>query len=86
MRFSSALLAAIALPQISSVPVQKRALSENDMATLKLALYLEHLEYALYSGAYEAFSEAQYEADRLPAPFRDNVNVIAQVLRLHPHS
>ncbi|KAL9114717.1 MAG: hypothetical protein Q9227_001395 [Pyrenula ochraceoflavens] len=42
-----------------------------------LALYLEHLEFALYSGGYAAFSEEQYQADGFPPGFRDNVAVIA---------
>ena len=33
--------------------IEKRALSDDDTAVLSLALYLEHLEYALYSSAYE---------------------------------
>lgn len=69
------LLAALAttsfLPLIFSAPlIEKRALSENDTNTLQLALYLEHLEYALYSGGFNAFTDAQYEADGFPPGFR----------------
>lgn len=66
-------------------PVEKRAnelppvASATDESVLQLALYLEHLEYALYSGGYEKFSEAQYVAEGFPAGFRDNVGLIAQV-------
>lgn len=74
------MLGAIAAPLVAAAPViEKRALSANDTNTLQLALYLEHLEYALYSGGYAAFSEAQYEADGFPSGFRDNVGVIASV-------
>lgn len=79
MRYSLAVAAAIAVPLICAAPVEKRALSANDAATLELALYLENLEHALYSGGYSAFSEAQYEADGFPPGFRDNVGVIASV-------
>lgn len=86
MRLSSFLLPALALAPslISSHPVlDKRSLSESDISVLSLALYLEHLEYALYSGGYEAFTAAQYEADRLSSAFRDNVLVIAQHEAIH---
>jgi hypothetical protein len=86
MRLSSFLLTALALAPslISSHPVlDKRSLSESDISVLSLALYLEHLEYALYSGGYEAFTAAQYEADRLSSAFRDNVLVIAQHEAIH---
>lgn len=85
MRFSqTALLGLAVAPLALSAPVlQKRALSDNDTMVVKLALYLEHLEYSLYSGGYEAFTEAQYEADGFPAGFRDNVGVIAQHEAIH---
>lgn len=86
MRLSSFLLLALALAPslISSHPVlDKRSLSESDISVLSLALYLEHLEYALYSGGYEAFTAAQYEADGLSSAFRDNVLVIAQHEAIH---
>ena len=64
-------------------PLAKRnglppVVSEQDASVLQLALYLEHLETALYTGGYNAFTEAQYEAEGFPAGFRDNVAVIAQ--------
>ena len=80
MRFSLALAAAVAAPLVAAAPViQKRALSANDTNTLQLALYLEHLEFNLYSGGYANFSDAQYAADGFPPGFRENVGVIAQV-------
>jgi hypothetical protein len=86
MRLSSFLLPALSLAPslISSHPVlDKRSLSESDISVLSLALYLEHLEYALYPGGYEAFTAAQYEADGLSSAFRDNVLVIAQHEAIH---
>ncbi|CCG80591.1 Putative uncharacterized protein [Taphrina deformans PYCC 5710] len=79
MRFSSIL--ALALSCASASPIEKRqasgALSANDVAVLQLALYLEHLELSLYSGGYNNFTEAQYEAAGLPFPNRENVGIIA---------
>ncbi|KAI9843492.1 MAG: hypothetical protein M1838_002610 [Thelocarpon superellum] len=58
-------------------------MSANDTATLQLALYLEHLEYALYSQGYSNYSEAAFEAAGFPSGFRDSVNVIAQQELIH---
>ena len=63
--------------------VEKRALSANNTAVLSLALYLEHLEFALYTGGYNAFTDEQYTAAGFPAGFRDNVGVIASVSLRH---
>jgi hypothetical protein len=59
--------------------IEKRGLSANDSNTLSLALYLEHLEFALYSGGFNAFDDAAYEADGFPPGYRENINVIAGV-------
>ena len=59
--------------------LENRALSDNDTAVLSLALYLEHLEYALYTGGYDSFTDDQYTAAGFPSGFRDNVGVIASV-------
>ncbi|KAI9751372.1 MAG: hypothetical protein M4579_006095 [Chaenotheca gracillima] len=67
----------------AAAPLEKRALSDADSSTLQLALYLEHLEFALYSGGYAAFDDAAYQADGFPAGFRENVNVIAQHEKTH---
>ena len=53
--------------------------SQQNVDVLDLALYLEHLEQALYTGGYNAFTEQQYQAEGFPAGFRDNVKVIADV-------
>ena len=54
-------------------------ISANDEAVAELALYLEHLEIALYTGGYENFSDKQYMDAGFPAGFRENVGLIAQV-------
>lgn len=83
MRFSTACLAIVGLlPLISSAPLPPPGLlplSTNDKSVLQLALFLEKLEYNLYTGGYEAFSDAQYTAAGFPPGFRENVAVIAQV-------
>ena len=84
MRFST--IAAVGLvPVALAHPLDKRANmlppvdSATDESVLQLALYLEHLETALYTGGYENFTDAQYTAEGFPAGFRENVGVIAQV-------
>ena len=78
---SSAIVTISLLAFALAHPLEKRGgLSANDTNTLQLALYLEHLEFVLYSSGYANFSEAQYESAGFPLGFRDNVNVIAQVL------
>ena len=69
------------LPLIAAAPtpLQKRAISDSDTNVLQLALYLEHLEFNLYTGGYENFTDAEYVAAGFPSGFRDNVGVIAQV-------
>ncbi|KAL8830028.1 MAG: hypothetical protein Q9191_001667 [Dirinaria sp. TL-2023a] len=84
MRFSSAVLAAGLAPLALAHPLEKRqnalptAKSVADENVLQLANYLENLEFALYSGGYEKFTDAQYTAAGFPAGFRENVGVIAQ--------
>ena len=85
MRLTAAYLAAGLLGSALAHPVEKRADtlppvdSATDESVLQLALYLEHLETALYTGGYENFTDAQYIAAGFPPGFRDNVGVIAQV-------
>lgn len=43
------------------------------------ALYLEHLEQSLYTGGFNNFTDAEYEAAGFPPGFRENVGVIAEV-------
>lgn len=70
---------------VLAAPVDKRANtlppvdSATDESVLQLALYLEHLELALYTGGYENFTDAEYTAAGFPPGFRENVGVIAQV-------
>ena len=78
--------AAFLLSFASAIPYKRAAtstLSANDESVLNLAIYLEHLEYALYSSAYNDFTDAQYLAAGLPSGFRDNVGVIAEHESIH---
>ena len=81
MKVISIMSAALAAGlSVSAAPtLQKRGLSTNDINTLQLALYLEHLEFALYSGGFNAFNESTYEANGFPTGYRDNIGVIAGV-------
>ena len=81
MHFLTSSLALGLLPLISAAPtsLQRRAISAADTSVLQLALYLEHLEFHLYTGGYENFTDAEYTAAGFPAGFRDNVGVIAEV-------
>ena len=83
MRFSTSSLALSLLPLISTAPtlLQKRTISDSDTSVLQLALYLEHLEFHLYTGGYENFTDAEYVAAGFPSGYRDNVGVIAQARR-----
>ena len=87
MRFTVACLAGLVASAVAA-PVAKRANtlppvdSATDESVLQLALYLEHLELALYTGGYENFTDAEYTAAGFPAGFRENVGVIAQVCYL----
>lgn len=91
MRFTFACLAGL-MASVLAAPVEKRANtlppvdSATDESVLQLALYLEHLELALYTGGYENFTDAEYTAAGFPAGFRENVGVIASVCCLTvPH-
>ncbi|KAF2091305.1 hypothetical protein K490DRAFT_183, partial [Saccharata proteae CBS 121410] len=77
-------VAATALLSLAAAaPLEKRALSDNDVAVLQLAHYLENLEYTLYSGGYDNFTDAQYTAAGFPAGFRDGVGLTAQQEAIH---
>lgn len=84
MRLTFACLASL-LASAVAAPVEKRVNtlppvdSATDESVLQLALYLEHLELALYTGGYENFTDAEYTAAGFPAGFRENVGVIASV-------
>ena len=92
MRFTTAVMAAGLVGSTFAHPVEKRANmlppvnSTTDMSVLQLALYLEHLETALYTGGYVNFTDAQYTAAGFPPGFRENVGVIAQVYDLEHYS
>ncbi|CAD6591156.1 MAG: hypothetical protein ASARMPRED_005243 [Alectoria sarmentosa] len=82
MRFTVACLVGLAASVVAH-PLEKRANtlppvdSATDESVLQLALYLEHLELALYTGGYVNFTDAEYTAAGFPAGFRENVGVIA---------
>ena len=83
---SSTLVLALSLaPAAFAAPTQlvKRALSANDTAVLKLANTLEYLEYTLYSGGHDKFSDADFTSAGFPAGFRDQVGVIADHEKTH---
>lgn len=88
MRLSPLVLAAL-LPCTLNHPVVKRANvlppvnSSTDESVLQLALYLEHLEFSLYTGGFNNFTDAQYTAAGFPPGFRENVGVIAQHEETH---
>lgn len=85
MRFTAVCMAAGLFSSALAHPLDKRANalppvdSAMDESVLQLALYLEHLETALYTGGYENFTDAQYTAAGFPPGFRENVGVIASV-------
>ena len=84
MHFTIACLAGLIASAVA-IPLEKRANtlppvnSATDESVLNLAVYLEHLEFALYTGGYENFTDAQYTAAGFPPGFRENVRVIASV-------
>jgi len=66
---------------VSASPISKRALSDNDINTLQLALYMEHIELSLYSEGCNVFTDAQFTADGFPTGLHSNICVIAGVSR-----
>jgi hypothetical protein len=73
------LIAITASSLVGAAPLAKRALSANDQSVLQLATYLEHLEYALYTGGYDNFTDAEYTAAGFPSGYRENIGIIASV-------
>ncbi|KAI4241481.1 MAG: hypothetical protein LQ352_007439 [Teloschistes flavicans] len=75
-------VALIILPLCLSHPVKRDALptinSITDESVAQLAVYLEHLEFSLYTGGFENFTDAEYTAQGFPPGFRENVGVIAE--------
>jgi len=56
-----------------AVPLEKRAFSVNDQLVLNTALYLEHLEYQLYNGACNNFTDIDYFNAGYPYGFRQTI-------------
>jgi len=63
------------------LPAGPLPLTETD--TLNLALYLEHIEYTLYTQGYNNYSLAQYEAAGLTETFRNRVLEVAEQEAVH---
>ncbi len=59
--------------------LSKRALSETETSVLQLALYLERLEFTLYTQGFNNYTEEQYRAAGFEPEFRANVGKIAEV-------
>lgn len=60
-------LAAVLLPLTSALPLKSRqAPSAADVSVAQLAVFLEHLEFNLYTGGYDNFTDAQYLAQGFP--------------------
>jgi hypothetical protein len=76
-------LALTACSAVFASPLGKRALSSSDQSVLELALFLEHLEYAFYSGAYSKFTSQEFDAAGFLGGFHDNVGLIATHEAIH---
>jgi hypothetical protein len=55
------------------------ALTAQDTAVIQLALFLEHLEFNLYSGGFNNFTDSDYTDAGFPHGFREQVHAIASV-------
>jgi hypothetical protein len=78
--FSSILLQlALAIGHVASSPIQRRALSQNDIIGLQLASYLENLELSLYTGGCEGITDVQWIAAGFPSTFQQDICAIAEV-------
>lgn len=62
---------------------ESSGLSPSDVAVVELALFLEHLEYNLYTGGYENFADNQYTQYGFPKGLRDAIGIIAQQEDVH---
>ncbi|MCJ1367455.1 hypothetical protein MMC16_006588 [Acarospora aff. strigata] len=84
MRFARLSVAVIGLlPLAWTAPLEKRALTQTEEFVLQLALFLERLEFNLYSGGFNNFTDEQYIAQGFPPGFRENVGVIARNEAVH---
>jgi hypothetical protein len=82
--FSSILLPlALTISYVASSPIQRRALSQNDIIGLQLASYLENLELSLYTGGCEGITDVQWIAAGFPGTFQQDVCAIAEVSPSH---
>jgi len=70
---------ALATNYVASVPIQKRALSQNDIISLQLASYFENLELSLYTGGCEGITDVQWIAAGFPSTFQQDICAIAEV-------
>lgn len=78
--FSSILLRlSLAMSYAASSPIQRRALSQNDIVGLQLASYLENLELSLYTGGCEGITDVQWIAAGFPSTFQQDICAIAEV-------
>lgn len=78
--FSSILLQlALTISYTVSSPMQRRALSQNDIIGLQVASYLENLELSLYVDGCERIDDAQWLAAGFPSTFQHDVCTIAEV-------
>ena len=78
--FSSFLLQlALTVSYVASSPIQRRALSQNDIIGLQLASYLENLELSLYTRGCEDITDVQWIAAGFPSTFHQDICAIAEV-------
>jgi hypothetical protein len=70
---------ALAVSFVSSSPIQRRALSQNDIIGLQLAGYLENLELSLYAGGCKNFDSVAWIAAGFPSTFQQDICAIAEV-------
>lgn len=78
MRFSSTLLASLALSFTSATPIDKRVSTPqvDDGIILNYALTLEYLERAFYRGALQNFTQADFVAAGFEDPFYANLQEV----------
>ncbi|KAK6000092.1 hypothetical protein QM012_004080 [Aureobasidium pullulans] len=62
----------------ASSPIQRRALSQNDITGLQVASYLENMELSLYTDGCERIDNAQWLAAGFPSTFQHDICTIAQ--------
>lgn len=70
---------AMTISYAASSPIQRRALSQNDIIGLQLASYLENLELSLYTSGCEGITNVQWIAAGFPSTFQQDICAIAEV-------